>query len=101
MDPGTLMDRLKADPVVVLDAAEWASLEPALDIVERHDTLVKGDLLVVRTDLGLVAVEAPSDRERVARLVGEEEAVRAFVNDRLETYERMWNGCGCKVDFYR
>jgi hypothetical protein len=22
-----------------------------------------------------------------------------FVRERLETYERMWDGCGCKIDY--
>lgn len=25
---------------------------------------------------------------------------RSFVDGRLETYDNMWNGCGCKVDYY-
>ncbi len=27
------------------------------------------------------------------------EAAQEFVAARLETYERMWDGCGCKVDY--
>jgi len=35
----------------------------------------------------------------VRRLGGEDEA-RAFIRDRLDTYDRMWDGCGCKIDYY-
>ncbi|MCL4813318.1 MAG: hypothetical protein KJ061_12560 [Vicinamibacteraceae bacterium] len=101
MDVQTFTHRLKTAPVVVLRAGEWAALEERLDVVERHDTFVKGDLLVFRTSEGLGVVEAPSDGERVARLMGDADSVRAFVSDRLETYERMWNGCGCRIDYYR
>jgi hypothetical protein len=24
-----------------------------------------------------------------------------FVTDRLAVYEKMWDGCGCKVDYYK
>ena len=48
----------------------------------------------------MVAVEEPSSRERVVRLI-EEHEVQAFVEDRLDTYERMWDGCGCKVAYYK
>jgi len=23
-----------------------------------------------------------------------------FVKDRLDFYERKWDGCGCKIDYY-
>ncbi len=28
------------------------------------------------------------------------EAARRFVEDRMETYERMWDGCGCRIDYH-
>jgi len=24
-----------------------------------------------------------------------------FIKERLEIYNRMWDGCGCKVDYYK
>ena len=45
-------------------------------------------------------VEAPSRDARVGRLLGSREAVRRFVEKRMEEYERMWDGCGVKVDYY-
>ena len=32
-------------------------------------------------------------------LTGGESEARAFVEERLETYDRMWDGCGCKVHY--
>jgi hypothetical protein len=32
--------------------------------------------------------------------LGDEDEVRRFVRERLEAYDRMWDGCGCKVDYY-
>ena len=47
-----------------------------------------------------VAVEAPSKGARVARVLGGEAEVRAFVEGRLKEYDRMWDGCGVKIDYY-
>ena len=30
-----------------------------------------------------------------------EESVAEFVAQRQATYDRMWDGCGCKIDYYR
>jgi len=36
----------------------------------------------------------------VARLLGDAEEARAFVERRMEEYERMWDGCGVKVEYF-
>lgn len=92
--------RLGSDGIVSLESTEWEALKGDFEEVERHPTFLAGDLVIVRDAVGPVAVEEPSSRERVLRRLAEEE-VRAFVEDRLETYERMWDGCGCKVEYYR
>ena len=95
-----LADRLEGGAIVSLTAAEWASVSAAFQEVARHPTYLAGDLVLVRGAGGLVAVEEPSSEERVLRRLGDEDQARLFVQDRLETYERMWDGCGCKVDYY-
>ncbi len=92
--------RLQSDAIVTLRAAEWEELEGGFEEVERHRTFLAGDLVIVRDRAGPVAVEEPSSRERVLRRLTEDE-VGPFVKDRLDTYERMWDGCGCKVEYYR
>lgn len=93
--------RLVSETVVTLAPEEWAELAGGFEEVERHATLIAGDLLVARDPDGLVAVEEPSPKERVVRRLADDAAARAFVEDRLETYERMWDGCGCRVEYYR
>jgi hypothetical protein len=100
MTVGELERRLRDQRIVLLPRQDWDVLAGAVEEVERHHTMVAGDLLVIRTAHGLAAVEQPAPNERVVRLLGDAEAVRTFVNDRMALYERMWDGCGCKVDYY-
>jgi len=93
-------DKVFAGGTVPLSAKEWESLSPLCREVERHDTLLAGLLLIVQVGEHLVAVESPSRDARVARLLGGVEEARAFVVERLEEYERMWDGCGVKVEYY-
>jgi hypothetical protein len=46
----------------------------------------------------MVQEETP-DRVVLTRRMATREAAEAFVNDRLEIYERMWDGCGCKINY--
>jgi len=95
-----LHHRLQSERIVPLPAFDWASLAGEFDELERHDTLVAGYLLIVRGTSGLAAVEQPSADRRVVRLLADHQQARRFVQDRLEQYERMWDGCGCKIDYY-
>jgi hypothetical protein len=96
-----LRRRVLAEGIVTLGSAEWTRVEGSFDEVERHDTFIAGDLVIARSGDVLVAVEEPMPGKRVIRRLDDESEARAFVRDRLDTYERMWDGCGCKVDYYR
>jgi hypothetical protein len=85
---------------VPLTAPEWEALASSFPEVESHETLLAGRLVIIRVGEDLAAVEAPSKTARVARLLGGETEVRAFVSRRLEEYERMWDGCGVKIDYH-
>jgi hypothetical protein len=95
-----LKEKVLQGGTVPLSAAEWEEVAHHFPLVERHPTQLAGDLLIVELEEELVAVESPSRDARVARLLGGEEAARAFVAKRMEEYERMWDGCGVKVDYY-
>lgn len=94
-----LIERVEATGIVPLSGAEWAECSAGVEIVERHPTQLAGDLLIVRLGGGLAAVESPSRDARVVRRLSDPEEARAFVAKRMEEYERMWDGCGVKVDY--
>ena len=92
--------RLALGGTVPLSAREWEAFAAEFPVVERHDTQLAGELLIVRAGGDLAAVESPSRGARVARLLGGPPEADAFVRKRLEDYERMWDGCGVKVDYF-
>jgi hypothetical protein len=93
-------EKIAGGGTVPLSAPEWEALAPSFPEVEKHETLLAGQLVIFRVGDEMAAVEAPSKAARVARLLGGEVKVRAFVAKRLEEYERMWDGCGVKIDYH-
>jgi hypothetical protein len=93
-------ERLSEQTILRFERGDWESVADQFDEVERHRTHIKGDLVVVRLDSRFAAVEEPLPNERVVRCLPNMDEVRRFVTDRLETYERMWDGCGCRIDYY-
>ena len=100
MDVKKITNQLDWGLIVKVSAKDWASVESAFEEVERHSTFVAGDLVIARINDIFVAVEQPSEDERVIRPLEDEKAVKEFVKSRLDTYERMWDGCGVKIDYY-
>jgi len=100
MNVEELKERIRRGGTVPLSATEWEEVSGHFPVAERHQTQLAGELLLVRMGEDLVALEAPSRDARVARLLGSPEEARAFVARRMEEYERMWDGCGVKVDYY-
>lgn len=100
MNATDLSGRLNEERIVTLTTEEWEGVATAFEEVERHFTVLAGHLVIVRGPDGFVAVEEPKRGHRVLRRLSGKDAAREFVQDRLDSYERMWDGCGCKVDYY-
>ncbi len=99
MTGDTFRGKVSAGGIVPLSRSEWETIAPEFTVLERHPTQLAGDLLIVDVDGVPVAVEAPSRDARVARPLGGAETIRTFVAKRMEEYERMWDGCGVKIDY--
>jgi hypothetical protein len=91
---------LSSESLVRLSAVEWAELDQKFERVACHRTFVAGDLLIMRSNFGLFAVEQPEPDTRVARFLTDAAEVDRFIAERMDQYERMWDGCGCKIDYY-
>lgn len=100
MSAEALEQRIADERIVPLTTAEWDAVAAWFEEVERHHTMIAGDLLVIRSGAGLAAVEQPTPDARVVRLLDDAATVRTFVAQRMAQYERMWDGCGCRVDYY-
>ena len=100
MDTETILSGLEDSPRLSLSPEELAELLAAATIVREEDTCISGmmRILLLGDDTVLVQEETPR-REALVRVRPSLEAAGDFVRQRLEIYERMWDGCGCKVDY--
>jgi len=85
---------------VEITPQELEGLLAAARIVREEDTRLAGMLRVLELDDRTLIQEQTFDGQPLVRRMESAEAALAFVVERLATYERMWDGCGCKVDHY-
>ncbi len=99
MDIDVLLEKLGEASRLGLSPDELASLLQEADLVREEDTCISGMIRILRLKNTVLVQEETPEREIVVRIRPTVEAEEEFVAGRLETYERMWDGCGCKVDY--
>ena len=95
-----MSQRLIDESIVPLEDDEWTAVADQFEELERHSTSISGDLLIVRLGSLLAAVEQPSPGKRVVRRLADRDEARRFVEQRMQDYDRIWDGCGCRIDYY-
>ena len=100
MTQGELKTLLATERIVVVPSSDWPQLSAIFTEMERHDTGFAGALVLLRFENDLAALEQPSADRWVVRRLGDRSEADRFIRDRLAQYERMWDGCGCRVDYY-
>lgn len=99
MDIDELFEKLGEASRLGLSPDELAGLLEEAELVREEDTCISGMIRILRLkNIVLVQEQTPED-EIVVRIRPTVKAAEEFVAGRLETYERMWDGCGCKVDY--
>ena len=101
MTTDDFLRRLERERVAVLDASELSDLLEATEVIRERDTRIAGPIRILRAGEHVLVQERTSTTGDVVvrEVASEEEAVR-FVEQRMADYDRMWDGCGCKIDYY-
>lgn len=70
------------------------------EIKYEKNTLISDYIRIVKIDDKIIVQEKTDKNEIGLHLFENEQDAEKFVNERLEVYEKMWDGCGCKVKYY-
>lgn len=100
MNLGKLLTDLADSPVLQINAEDLQDVLGQSQILHEAETQFAGSVRILELE-GHILVQEQLERSgvflvRELRTRGEADR---FLNERLETYERMWDGCGCKIDY--
>ena len=83
-----------------MNPEELSELRTCAELVSEEDTYLSDMIRIFRLN-DLVLIQEITDKTQIiVRAAASLEDARAFVARRLETYERMWDGCGCSVSYF-
>ncbi len=95
-----IVDNLNANKKVYVPVKMLDSILSRAEVQYEHNTLISDYIRIIRIENKTIVQEKTDKNEIALHLFEDEKSAEKFVNDRLEIYEKMWDGCGCKVKYY-
>jgi len=85
---------------LIIEEDELKSVLDNSEILRVEDTYLSDFIRVIKYDGKLFVQETTFKKEILVRKMDSMKDVDFFVQERLDFYERKWDGCGCKIDYY-
>jgi hypothetical protein len=100
MDVDEIVEALQSN-IVVLDTQD--NLRKTLSLtklIKEVETVISKPIRILKYKKYFLTQETTPKNEIAYRLFPSFEEADKLLTDHLNTYEQMWNGCGCKVNYY-
>ena len=69
-------------------------------IIYEVDTILSGKIRILKKDDRFFIQETTNKNEILFRRMKNLSEAEELVKQRIEIYEKMWDGCGCNVNYY-
>jgi len=69
-------------------------------ILIEKDTHISDKIRLLKLNDELILQEKTTKDEYLIRIMKSKKEAEKFIKQRLEIYDKMWDGCGCKVKYY-
>ena len=95
-----LLLKFKDKKVLLLHKSELDNLLNSCQLLIEEDTVINGKVRILKCESVFIFQEITNKDELALRKFTRLKYAENLINNRLATYENMWNGCGCKVNYY-
>ena len=99
MDNQDIVNNLQLKNVLRIEKKEADESITCKKPIKEVDTQFVGKIVLLEIGNNLIAKEEDGNGSIYLRIINTIENFDAFTQDRLSVYDRMWDGCGCKVDY--
>jgi len=70
------------------------------ELIIEENTYLSDKIRLLKIKDDLILQEKTTNGEYLIRIIKTKIEAEELIKERLEIYEKMWDGCGCKVDYY-
>jgi hypothetical protein len=90
----------KKKKYLIISEAELNELLANSKLMIEESTYISDKFRLLKYKTDLLIQEKTTKHEYLIRVMKTKKEAEDFIKDRLEIYNRMWDGCGCKVKYY-
>ena len=98
--PETIIDEAKEKKYQLISEETLNFLLSDSEILIEKDTLISDTIRLLKFEDNFLIQEKSNKDELLIRLMKSKKEGEDFINSRMEIYDKMWDGCGCKVEYY-
>ena len=96
-----LAKHLDSQAVVELAPEQLTQLLEQARVLQHDEDAFNGPMRVLECDNRVLFLETTDKGTVVARKMASEESAMGFFKNRQAIHDRMWDGCGCKINYYK
>lgn len=93
--------QLESKNYILISSDQLEDLINASITVFEEDTSVSGFIRILKYGDYYLFQEQTPKGEIIIRKFDDQTNAAHLVEERLEIYEKMWNGCGCRIDYHK
>jgi hypothetical protein len=94
------INSVKKIKYLIISEEELDELLSTSELLVEENTYMSDKIRLLKYRDQLILQEKTTRDEYIIRSMNTKEDAEKFINERLEVYNRMWDGCGCKVEYY-
>lgn len=100
MDIQKIINSLRKKKYLQVSKEEVNELLAISKLIIEENTYISDKIRLLEFQSDLLLQEKTTNDEFLIRIINTKKEGEELIKDRLEIYNRMWDGCGCKVDYY-
>ncbi len=100
MEAKEIFNNALTSKYIIIEEDQLKSILEYAEIIRTEDTQLSDFIRLLKFDNNLFVQETTFKKEIILRKMNSIEEADKFFQERLDYYERKWDGCGCKIDYY-
>lgn len=100
MNPERIISSLKKKKYLIISKDDLDDLLSQSEILIEENTFISDKIRLLKIDGDLILQERTTNDEFLIRRMKSKEEAEELIKQRLEIYNRMWDGCGCRIHYY-
>lgn len=100
MEPLEIFNKASNSNYLIIDDNDLNVLLESAEIIRTENTHLSDFIRLLKFNDNLFIQETTFKKEILIRKMNSIKDADHFIQERLDYYERKWDGCGCKIDYY-